>query len=100
MDEGLGFVFSESQGDSVVELDMELEKQASMTKEDFSLLSTTLDGIVNSINVLSNEVMNRTGIIVKKLEEMMGHRAVQKREQAVQTKRPPVKREAPDTDPC
>jgi hypothetical protein len=64
----------------VIELDM--EQQAPMTK-DFSLLSTTLDGIVNRINVLSNEVTNHTVIIVIKLEEMMGQRAVQRRTQAV-----------------
>jgi hypothetical protein len=96
MDGGLGFVFPESQDAAVIDLEMELEKP--MTKDDFSLLSTTLDGIVNRINVLSNEMGNHTGIILRKLEEMMAQRP--KKDQAVQTKRPPVKRKAPETDPC
>jgi hypothetical protein len=45
-------------------------------------------------------VTNHKGIIVKKLEEMMGQRTVQKSDQAVQSKRPPVKIKTPDTDPC
>jgi hypothetical protein len=93
---GLGFVFPESQDAAVIDLEMEMETP--MTKNDFSLLSTTLDGIVNRINVLSNEMGNPTGIIVRKLEEMMAQRL--KKDQAVQTKRPPVKRKAPETDPC
>jgi hypothetical protein len=98
MDEGLGFVFPESQDSAVIDLEMEMEKP--MTKDDFSLLSTTLDSIANRINVLSNEVSNHTGIILKKMEEMIAQRPVQKKDQAVQTKCPPVKRKAPDTDPC
>jgi hypothetical protein len=90
-------VFPESQDAAVIDLEMELEKP--MTKEDFSLLSTTLDSNANRINVLSNEVSNHTGIIRKKMEEMMVQRPVQKKDQAVQTKRP-VKKKAPDTDPC
>jgi hypothetical protein len=66
-----------------------------MTKEDFSLLLPTLDSIANRINALSNEVNNNTGIILKK----MGQRPVQKKDQAVQTKRP-GRRKAPETDPC
>jgi hypothetical protein len=97
MDEGLGFVLPESQDAAVIYLEMEMEKL--MIKDDFSLLSTTLDSIANRINVLSNEVSNHTGIILKKMEEMMAQHPVQKKDQAVQTKRP-VKRKAPDTDPC
>jgi hypothetical protein len=69
-----------------------------MTKDDFSLLSTTLDGIANRINVPSNEVSKRTGIILRKMEEMLAHRPVQKKDQAMQKKRPPVKRKAPETE--
>jgi hypothetical protein len=97
MDEGLGFVFPESQDAAVIDLEMEIEKP--MTKDDFSLLSTTLDSIANRINVLRNEVSNHTGIILKKMEEMMTQRPVQKKDKTVQTKRP-EKRKAPDTDPC
>jgi hypothetical protein len=39
-------------------------------------------------------------MILEKLKEIMGQRPVQKRDHAVQTKRPPVKREALDRDPC
>jgi hypothetical protein len=95
MDEGLAFMFPESQDAAVIDLEMELEKP--MTK-DFSLLSTTLDSIVNRINVLSNEVSNHTGIMLRKMEEMMAQRPVQKKDQAVQMKRP-GKRKAPETDP-
>jgi hypothetical protein len=98
LDEGLGFVFPESQDAAVIDLEMEIEKP--MTKDDFSLLSTTLDSIANRINVLSNEVSNHTGIILRKMEEMMAQRPVQKKDQAVQTKHPPMKRKAPETDPC
>jgi hypothetical protein len=97
MDEGLGYVFPESQDAKVIDLEMEMETH--MTKEDFSLLLTTLNSIANRINVLSNEVSNHTGVILKKMEEMMAQLPVQKKHQAVQTKRP-VKRKAPDTDPC
>jgi hypothetical protein len=98
MDEGLGFVFPESQDATVIDVELEMAKP--MTKEDFSLLSTTLDSIANRINILSNEMGNHTGVILKKLEEMMKQRPVQMKDQAVQTKRPPMKRKAPDTDPC
>ena len=91
MDQGLGFVFPQSQDATVIDLEMEMEKP--MTKDDFSLLSTTLDSIANRINVLSNEVSNHTGILLKKMEEMM--RQPRKKDQAVQTKR-----KAPETDPC
>jgi hypothetical protein len=77
MDESLGFVFPESQDAAVIDLELELEKP--MTKEDFSLLSTTLDSIANRINVLSNEVSNPTGIILKKMEEMMTQRPSRRR---------------------
>jgi hypothetical protein len=83
MDEGLSFVFPESQDATVIHVELNMEQQWSMTKKDFSLLTTMLDGIVNRINDMSNEVTNHTGIIVKKLEKMMGQRAVQKRGQAV-----------------
>jgi hypothetical protein len=97
MGEGLGFVFPECQDAAMIDLEMEMEKP--MTKDDFSLLSTTLDRIANRINVLSNEVSNYIGIILKKMEEMMVQRPVKKKDQAVQTKRP-AKRKAPGTDPC
>jgi hypothetical protein len=64
MDEGLVFVFPESQDTAVIYLEMKVEKH--MTKEEFSLLSTTLESIANRINLLSNEVSNHTGIILKK----------------------------------
>jgi hypothetical protein len=43
-------------------------------------------------------VSNHTGIILKKMEEMMAQLPVQKKDQAVQIKRP-GKRKAPGTDP-
>jgi hypothetical protein len=81
----------------VIDLGIELEKP--MTK-DYSLLSTALDGVANKINVPNNEVNNHTGIILKKLEEMMEQHPVQKKDQAVHMKRHPVRKKAPDTDPC
>jgi hypothetical protein len=98
VDEGLSFVSLESEDAAVIDLGMELEKPT--TKEDFSLLSTTLYSTANRINVLSNEVSNHTGIILKKIEEMMGQRPVQKKVQAVQTKRPPLKRKVLEADLC
>jgi hypothetical protein len=84
VDEGLGSVFPESKDATMIKLNM--AQQAPLTKEDFAILSTKLDGIDNRINVLSNEVTNYTGIIVKKLEQMTRQWAVQKRDQAIQTK--------------
>ena len=50
-----------------------------MTKEDFAILSTTLDGIVNRINVLSNEIGNHTSVLLNKLSELAGETARQQR---------------------
>jgi hypothetical protein len=55
-----------------------------MTNGDCVYLSTTLDGIVNHINVLSNEVTHHTGILLIKLEEMTRERTVQTKERPVQ----------------
>jgi hypothetical protein len=65
LDGGLGFVFPESQSAALIDLEMEMEKP--MTKDDLNLLSTTLVGIANRINVLSNEVSNHTGMTQTKM---------------------------------
>ena len=59
-----------------------------MNKEDFAIITTTLDGIVNRINVLSDEIGTHTTVLMKKLEEL--------------TAKKPRKEYTPDytTNPC
>lgn len=40
-----------------------------MASEDFAILTTTMDGIVNAMNVLSDQISNHTDMVVKELKE-------------------------------
>ena len=40
-----------------------------MAREDFAILTTTMDGIVNAMNVMSDQISNHTDMVVKELKE-------------------------------
>ena len=74
-DPGLGFLFPdipESQDVTGMELGLynAQNQPPAMNKEDFAIITTTLDGIVNRINVLSDEIGTHTTVLMKKLEEL------------------------------
>ena len=74
-DPGLGFIFPdipESQDVTGMELGLynAQNQPPAMNKEDFAIITTTLDGIVNRINVLSDEIGTHTTVLMKKLEEL------------------------------
>lgn len=74
MDPGLGYIFPdlpESQDATGIELGLYDPRQP-LSKEDFAIITTTLDAIANRINVLHNEIVQHTGLVLKKLEEMGG----------------------------
>ncbi|XP_078315793.1 uncharacterized protein LOC144620056 [Crassostrea virginica] len=40
-----------------------------MDREDFAILTTTMDGIVTAMNVMSDQINNHTDMVVKELKE-------------------------------
>lgn len=40
-----------------------------MAREDFAILTTTMDGIVNAMNVMSDQISNHTDMVVKELKD-------------------------------
>lgn len=51
-------------------LEMASYNNQPMRKEDFSILSTSQDGIINTLNVLSDEISKHTSIIINKINEV------------------------------
>lgn len=51
-------------------LEMASYNNQPMSKEDFSILSTSQDGIINTLNVLSDEISKHTSIIINKINEV------------------------------
>ncbi|XP_056022021.1 uncharacterized protein LOC130054935 [Ostrea edulis] len=75
-DQGLGFFFPDSQDATGLELGLYdkppiSNEDSPMTRADFAIITTTLDGIVNCINVLADEIANHTAVLMKKLEEVV-----------------------------
>uniref|UniRef100_K1QZ91 Uncharacterized protein n=1 Tax=Magallana gigas TaxID=29159 RepID=K1QZ91_MAGGI len=48
------------------------EEPPFMSKEDFGIITTTHEGILNTLQVMSNEIANHTDIILKKIQEIQG----------------------------
>ena len=74
MSSGAGFVYNPRhtppQSQDAAGLDMGLyDHRSPLRKEDFGIITTTLDGIMNSVNVLADEIRNHTSILLSKLEE-------------------------------
>ena len=40
-----------------------------MAREDFALLTATMDGIVSAMNVMSDQISNHTDMVLKELKE-------------------------------
>ena len=40
-----------------------------MDREDFAILTTTMDGIVTAMNIMSDQISNHTDMVVKELKE-------------------------------
>lgn len=41
-----------------------------LSKEDFGIITTTQEGILNTLNILSDEMSKHTSVILNKMEEM------------------------------
>lgn len=41
-----------------------------MSKEDFGIITTTQEGILNTLQIMSNEIANHTDIILKKMKDL------------------------------
>lgn len=48
------------------------EQPSLMSKEDFGNITTTQEGILNTLQVMSNAIANHTDIILKKLKKYRG----------------------------
>lgn len=59
-------------------LEMASYNNQPMSKEDFSILSTSQDGIINTLNVLSDEISRHTSIIINKINEVRDELAPKK----------------------
>jgi hypothetical protein len=65
---GLGYIFPnlpESQDATGIELGLYNPRQP-MCKEDFAIITSTLDAIANRFNVLHNEIVQHMGLVLKK----------------------------------
>ncbi|XP_056006916.1 uncharacterized protein LOC130050704 [Ostrea edulis] len=72
-DQGLGVFFPDSQDATGLELGLYdnpsiSNEDSPMIRADFAIITNTLDGIVNRINVLADEIANPTAVLMKKLE--------------------------------
>lgn len=67
-------------------LEMASYNNQPMSKEDFSILSTSQDGIINTLNVLSDEISKHTSIIINKINEVRDE-LVPKKEQGNEKKK-------------
>lgn len=62
-------------------LEMASYNNQPMSKEDFSILSTSQDGIINTLNVLSDEISRHTSIIINKINEVRDELAPKKEQE-------------------
>ena len=74
MSSGAGFVYNprhtSPQSQDAAGLDMGLyDHRSPQRKENFGIITTTLYGIMNSVNVLADEIRNHTSILLSKLEK-------------------------------
>ena len=61
-----------TQSQDTVALEMaayDQEDPSYMSKEDFGIITTTQEGILNTMQVMSNEIANHTDVILKKLQK-------------------------------
>uniref|UniRef100_K1QPF3 Uncharacterized protein n=1 Tax=Magallana gigas TaxID=29159 RepID=K1QPF3_MAGGI len=50
------------------------EEPSLMSKEHFGIITTTQEGILNTLQVMSNEIANHTATILKKIQEIQEKR--------------------------
>lgn len=61
-----------TQSQDTVALEMaayDQEDPSYMSKEDFGIITTTQEGILNTMQVMSNEIANHTDVILKKIQK-------------------------------